>query len=207
MKKETVIFGSILAVFLLLMTPNISAINAHSAETEIKERIQHLENTIDRTDQFTFLNSIFTPFFNKIGDIDWFDLIMRIYYTILTIGYISMIISNIISGDLNIGEFLSNCILEGVILLFITIYFNFMLGQNITISKLIAGFIFGVLSPILGLPYMLNIIFYGEPRGPLALFFYNLFRYTIFDEIDTQSEKIMNSNLFQSTGINQITTN
>ena len=62
MKKETVIFGSILAVFLLLMSPNISAINAHSAETEIKERIQHLEKNFDGKNGNIFFHSKISTF-------------------------------------------------------------------------------------------------------------------------------------------------
>ena len=92
-------------------------------------------------------------------------------------------------------------------MVFLTIYLNYISGRNITIQKLIAGFIWGALYPILALPFMLNIALYGEPRGPLAIFYYNLYRYMLGDEIDIELDKIMNSNLFQSTGINQIITN
>lgn len=207
MKKKTVIFGSILAIFLLLMTPNISAINAHSAETEIKERIQHLENTIDETNHNMLFQSIISTYLKNISNIDWNGLFMRIFYLLFSIVYILITITSIGSGDFSIYEFLSDCLLEAVVMVFLTIYLNYISGRNITIQKLIAGFIWGALYPILALPFMLNIAFYGEPRGPLAMFYYNLYRYMLGDEIDIESVKILNSNLFQSAHINDIITN
>ena len=206
MKKKTVILGSILAVFLLLMTPNISAINSHSVKIEIKEKIQHVENTIDGTDHNTLFQSIFTTLLKNIDNIDW-TLLLRLYYLILSIAYIWITITSIGSGNLNIVEFLSDCLSEAVIMVFVTIYLNFTFGNNITIPKLIAGFVWGALYPILALPFMLNIVLYGEPRGPLAMFYYNLFLYMFGNEIDTESIQIMNSNLFQNAGISEILTN
>jgi hypothetical protein len=39
MKKKTIVFGCLLSVFLMLMVPNVSALEYNVTETEIREKI------------------------------------------------------------------------------------------------------------------------------------------------------------------------
>ena len=64
MKKGTLIFGSLLAVFLMLMIPNISAMNAQAMRTAVEEKINTYKNSVTNT-KTKSANSLFSLHFMK----------------------------------------------------------------------------------------------------------------------------------------------
>ncbi len=58
MKKKTIIIGSLLAVFLMMMIPNVSAVESQSVNNETKSRINEMATKINELDKIGKITSL-----------------------------------------------------------------------------------------------------------------------------------------------------
>jgi hypothetical protein len=90
MKKKTIVFGCLLSVFLMLMVPNVSALEYNVTETEIREKIsekfEYTEIKIQEKTSLPPYEIIFITFFNLLS-----------IYSAIKSGFISVFLEVIIS--------------------------------------------------------------------------------------------------------------
>ncbi len=149
--KITIIFGCLLAVFLMLMVPNISAVQYHNVKNAVNEKI---EEYISETVSFDELN-------NERND----------HSSIRMVGL------GFILSFLLVRKSLDS-VLQLILLRIFTICWysiisplnGILAGDNIfrIFIRFIAGFVFGIICPLFWLSIGFNLLFFEKIIGPIA---------------------------------------
>ena len=88
MKKKTIVFGSLLAVFLMLMIPNVSAVELQSVKSNVEERIsESIQGNLDVISndlKFSFVKKFFS---NSV-----------VYYVLILILYLISLPLSVVAG-------------------------------------------------------------------------------------------------------------
>lgn len=126
MKKKTIVFGSLLAVFLMLMIPNVSALEYNVAESAIREKIsekiEYNEMKLkEKTDLSAYEKIIFT-FFILLG-----------IYALIKGEVISIFLQILIFGFS--GDFLAEFLLSQGVNPFLLLVIEMIITIIVTVNK------------------------------------------------------------------------
>lgn len=77
MKKKTILFGSLLAVFLMLMIPNIGAVEYNSVKDTVESKMNSIQGKC--TTKFSALQSLIRTLSKKEINLDLIGLILSLF--------------------------------------------------------------------------------------------------------------------------------
>ena len=126
MKKKTIVFGSLLAVFLMLMIPNVSALEYNVAESAIREKIsekiEYNEMKLKEKTDLSAYEKIILTFFILLG-----------IYALIKGEVISIFLQILIFGFS--GDFLADFLLSQGVNPFLLLVIEMIITIIVTVNK------------------------------------------------------------------------
>jgi len=104
MKKRTILFGSLLAVFLMLVIPNISAVEYTSVKKDMESRMNEIQEKVNI--KCSAIQSFIKTIIHKVFNFDLFGLIL----TLLMLSFMPILSVYQIFETLKTGNLLTSLV-------------------------------------------------------------------------------------------------